>query len=305
MDKKSQKIGYLQVFAAGCLWGTIGLFVTVLSDMGADGALISLLRILSACVMMFFIVLFRCGGFKAFRISRQVLILTLLMGLFCQAIYNLCYSQAIQIAGVATAAVLLYTAPVFVFLMAVLFFKEPVTAKKLAALALNILGCALTVTGGHFSALSFAGLGVMMGLLSGFFYGLSTVFSKMAANKAHPYVISFYSFLFASVFLLMLHPPQTLAGGALDLPMLLVGAAYGFVATVLAYAIYMTGLAKPVETSRVPVIASVETVVAALLGTLVFSESMGIWKAFGIGLVFVSILVMNMPGHTAKEKSGD
>ncbi|MDD3864584.1 MAG: DMT family transporter [Eubacteriales bacterium] len=304
MDKSAQKKGYLQVFTAGCLWGTIGLFVTVLSGMGADGALISLLRILTACIMMFIIVLFRCGGIRAFRISRQVLILTLLMGLFCQAIYNLCYSKAIQITGVATAAVLLYTAPIFVFIMAVLFFKESITSRKLLALGINILGCALTVTGGHFSSLSFEKMGIVMGLLAGFFYGLSTVFSKMVANKAHPYVITFYSFLFASVFLFIFNPPWTLSDGVLDLPMLLVGVAYGFVATVLAYAVYMTGLAKPVETSRVPVIASVETVVAAFLGALVFSESMGLWKILGIGLVFCSIVVMNLPSRPTIKKSG-
>ncbi len=298
MDKKLQRKGYLQVFIAGCLWGTIGLFVTLLTDMGAQGPMISLLRILPACVMMFFFALFQAGGIRAFRISRRVLALTLLMGLFCQAIFNLCYSRAIQIAGISTAAVLLYTAPIFVFVMSALFFKEPVTSKKLLALVLNILGCALTVTGGEFSALSFAGAGVVLGILSGFFYGLSTILSKMAANRAHPYVISFYSFLFASLFLLVFNPPWTLAGSGLDLPMLLVGIAYAFVGTVLTYAFYMTGLAKPVETSRVPVIASVETVVAALLGTLVFSESMGLWKALGIGLVFCSIMVMNLPARS-------
>lgn len=83
------------------------------------------------------------------------------------------------------------------------------------------------------------------------------------------------------MFLLLFNPPWTLADSGLDLPMLLVGAGYGLVATVLAYAVYMTGLAKP-GNSRVPVIASVETVVAAFLGVLLFSESMGLWKALGI-----------------------
>jgi drug/metabolite transporter (DMT)-like permease len=304
MDNRAQKKGYLQVFVAGCLWGTIGLFVTILSGMGADGPMISLLRILPACVMMFFFALFKGGGIRAFRISRRVLLLTLLMGLFCHAIFNLCYSRAIQIAGMSTAAVLLYTAPVFVFIMSALFFKEHVTSRKLLGLGINILGCALTVTGGRFSALTFAGTGVAMGLLSGFFYGLSTILAKLAANKAHPYVISFYSFLFASLFLLMINPPLTLAGSGLDLPMLLVGVVYAFVGTVLTYAFYMTGLAKPVETSRVPVIASVETVVAALLGVLVFSESMGPGKALGIGLVFLSIVVMNMPSRSNPEQAG-
>ena len=160
-------------------------------------------------------------------------------------------------------------------------------------LVLNILG-APHHTRGEFQP-CLPGAGVVWAFVR-FFYGLSTSFQN-GGQKAHLCDL-FHSFLFASLFLLVFNPPWTLAGSGLDLPMLLVGIAYAFVGTVLTYAFYMTGLAKPVETSRVPVIASVETVVAALLGTLVFSESMGLWKALGIGLVFCSIMVMNLPARS-------
>ena len=56
------------------------------------------------------------------------------------------------------------------------------------------------------------------------------------------------------------------------------------------YARFITGL----ETSKVPVVASVETVVAAVIGIFVFSESMSFLKLFGIVLVLASIAIMNM-----------
>lgn len=294
MDQKLARQGYVQIFITGCLWGTIGLFVTLMTDLGADGTLISLLRIGCACVMMFGIVFFRLGGFEAFRIERRVLGLTILMGVLGQAVFNMCYARAIQIAGVATGAVLLYTAPIFVFILAVLFFKEATTARKLIALLINIAGCVLTVTGGQFTSLSFAATGVLMGVLAGFFYALSTVLSKMASNRAHPYVLTFYSFLSATVFLMAVRLPQGFDSVELSPKLIGLGVLFGLVATVMAYAFYMNGLAKPVETSRVPVIASVETVVAALLGVLLFSEDIGLWKVAGIGLVLASIAVMNL-----------
>jgi drug/metabolite transporter (DMT)-like permease len=204
MDKSLQRKGYIQIFITGCLWGTIGLFVTLMSDMGADGSLISLLRIGSACVLMFFFALVKGGGLTGLRIDRKTLSLTMLIGVLGQAVFNLCYARAIQIAGVATGAVLLYTAPAFVFVIATVFFKEAATPKKLLALFINIVGCVLTVTGGNFTALSFPVTGVIMGVLAGFFYALSTVISKLAANRAHPYVLTFYSFLFATIFLLLI-----------------------------------------------------------------------------------------------------
>lgn len=301
MDKSLQRKGYIQIFITGCLWGTIGLFVTLMSDMGADGSLISLLRIGSACVLMFFFALVKGGGLTGLRIDRKTLWLTLLIGVLGQAVFNLCYARAIQIAGVATGAVLLYTAPAFVFVIATVFFKEAATPKKLLALFINIVGCVLTVTGGNFTALSFPVTGVIMGVLAGFFYALSTVISKLAANRAHPYVLTFYSFLFATIFLLLIKVRQGFDTAVLTAPVLLMGMAFGLVATVLAYAFYMNGLAKPVETSKVPVIASVETVVATLLGALLFSESMGGWKVLGIGLVLASIAVMNISDRADKE----
>jgi len=294
MDKRQQRIGYIQIFITGCLWGTIGLFVTIMTGMGADGSLISLLRIGSALIMMFFLVLTKSGGIPALRVDRKTIALTMVMGILGQAVFNLCYAKAIQIAGVATGAVLLYTAPIFVFLIATLFFRERPTIQKLVALAANIAGCVLTVTGGNFATLSFAAAGVIMGVLAGFFYALSTVFSKLAANRAHPYVLTFYTFLFATLFLFAIQLRQGFQTPAISPKLLLMGAAFGLVSTVLAYAFYMNGLAKPVETSKVPIIASVETVVATLLGTLLFHEDIGLWKLIGIGLVLASIAIMNL-----------
>ena len=45
-----------------------------------------------------------------------------------------------------------------------------------------------------------------------------------------------------------------------------------------------------------PVIASVETVVAAVMGTIVFDEDVTIYKLIGISCVMDSIFIMNIQG---------
>ncbi|HIU28408.1 MAG TPA: EamA family transporter, partial [Candidatus Fimisoma avicola] len=60
---------------------------------------------------------------------------------------------------------------------------------------------------------------------------------------------------------------------------------------------YMKGLSKDLVTSKVPVIASVETVVAALIGILVFTEDVTLYKLIGILCVMISIFIMNMQGE--------
>ena len=55
----------------------------------------------------------------------------------------------------------------------------------------------------------------------------------------------------------------------------------------------MKGLSCNLETSKVPVIASIETVVAAIIGICISNEAAGLEDG-GICCVVISILMMNM-----------
>ena len=85
---------------------------------------------------------------------------------------------SITLVGVATSTILMYLAPVWTALMAMIFFKEKLRGHQNFALVLNLLGCILMVTGGNFTDLNISGLGLALGLLSGFLYGLSTILGK-------------------------------------------------------------------------------------------------------------------------------
>ena len=70
-------------------------------------------------------------------------------------------------------------------------------------------------------------------------------------------------------------------------------ALYALIPTAIAYILYYKGLQKIRESSKVPVIASVETVVAALVGILLYHERLGVISSVGVLLVLFSILLMN------------
>jgi drug/metabolite transporter (DMT)-like permease len=67
----------------------------------------------------------------------------------------------------------------------------------------------------------------------------------------------------------------------------------GIVPSAMAYSAYYSGLSRIKETSKVPIFASVETIVAALIGFFAFGQSIGPGKILGIALVLVSIVFMN------------
>ncbi|HKM28647.1 MAG TPA: DMT family transporter [Anaerovoracaceae bacterium] len=287
-----QSSGYIYILIAGVLWGSIGFFVSILKDFGVESTTIAFLRIGMGAMILVPIMLIR-GGLRAFRIDKGGLFACLALGIFCQAMFNFAYNESISNVGVATASVLLYTAPVFVCIMSRIFFKEEIGAIKLIALAVNIFGCVLTVTGGDFTTISFSFYGVIAGVMAGFLYGLMTIISKTTTDNYDPFTIIFYSFLFGAIVLAIFTKPWLDIGEAMELKFVLAAIGYGLIPTVGSYLFYMKGLSKKPETSKVPIIASVETVVAAIIGIILFSESHGIFKIIGICCVVASIAIMN------------
>lgn len=285
--------GYVPIFLAGILWGTIGIWATLLGRMGLDAMQTAFYRLLSASVILFFVLLVKGRGLRYFRISRRGLISCVLIGLISQAAYNCAYMYAVQSVGVSVAAVLLYTSPVFAALISRMALKETMTPRKILALSVNILGCITTVTGGTFSGAEMHPSGIIMGLLAGFTYGIMPILSRIGADREEPYTASFYGLAAGTLVLAAV----SCGFGSLrfsfsrDAFSVLLG--FGLVPSALAYILYFGGLGKVKETSLVPVICSVETVAAAVFGYIFFGERFTVLKIFGIVLVLLSILILN------------
>lgn len=289
----SDNIGYVMIFAAGTLWGTIGLFVKLLNGVGADSTLTAFMRLF----MGFWIlvpVMFCKGGIKMFKIDKSALVQCLLLGIFSQALFNYCYNLSIGIVGVATASILLYTAPVFVCIMSKIFFKEQIGILKIFSLVLNIVGCFLMVTGGNLSYLKLSVVGIIFGLASAFLYSLVTIIGKVASGNVHPFTVVFYSFLFGWLTLGIFTAPWESMAAVSGIKFWIYSIGYGLIPTVGSYLLYMGGLRKKLEISRIPVIASIETVVATGIGVVLFKEKLNFINVLGIICLLSSIAMMNI-----------
>ena len=284
--------GYIYVFTSGVLWGCIGLFVNLLGSMGAESGTTAFLRMFCGMCLMTILLLAK-GGISLFKIDKKGLLICMILGVFGQALFNYTYTMAIRMVGVATGSVLLYTAPVFVFIMSAVFFHENMTRVKVTALAVNIIGCILTITGGAMNAMEFSVIGVGVGIMAGFCYALTTIIGTVA-KEYHSMTVTFYSFFFAMITLAVVLRPFGNLVECINSLFVLAAFGYGLIPTVGAYILYMKGLAMNLETSKVPVVASVETVVAAITGICVFSEAFNTAKLIGIALVLGSIAIMNM-----------
>ncbi len=292
-QNSQQRTGYFMILIAGMLWGSIGLFVTILKSLGAGSALIAFLRI-GIGFFLLIPMMYAMKGRELFKIDKKGLLICLILGIFSQGLFNLCYNESIRNVGVATASVLLYTAPIFVCIMSSIVFKEKIGGVKIAALSINVIGCVLTVTGGDFTSIRFSVYGVVMGITAGFLYALMTILGKTSTGNYDSLTILFYSFLFGSLFLGIVLQPWEGITQLINPYFIAAAIGFGLIPTVGSYFFYMNGLAKGLEASRVSVIASIETVVAAFIGLAVLHETSSFIKLMGIGCVVVSICCMNI-----------
>ena len=281
------------IFVAGCLWGTNGLFVKLMQGAGSTSAYTGFVRIALSLLILTVITLVKEGP-KAFKISKNTLISCALLGLVCQALYNYVYSSAINSLGVSFACVMTYMAPAFASVISYFLFREKFGPNKYLAMILNLAGCALTVTGGSLKGMSFAASGLLFGLASAACYSLVGIFGRLASGESSPFVVATYNFLFGTIFLGLFGHPWTTVADPMDLKILAYGFVYALIPTGICYIIYFNGVSKIKESSKVPVVASVENVVAVIVGVMVFHEKVGLGNLAGIVLVLGSIAVMNM-----------
>ena len=302
-----QNIGYLFILCAGTLWGFIGLFVKLMGGVGADSSATSFIRIFMGSVILLPVLLLMSKKFgrNMFKLNKAGFVQCLLLGVFSQALFNACYSRSINSVGVATASVLLYTAPIFVCIMSVIAFREKIGPRKGIALVINFLGCFIMATGGDVASLKLSVLGIFFGVAAGFLYGTVTIIGKFAGENNHPITTTFYSFLFGWITLAIFTNPFGRIASLSSPKFWLIAFLFGLIPTVGSYFFYMNGLSKITELSRAPIIASVEPVIATLIGIFMFHENVGFINIVGLVIVLLSIVLMNTgkEQHEQKEQT--
>ncbi|MBQ3396748.1 MAG: EamA family transporter [Synergistaceae bacterium] len=279
------------IFIAGILWGTIGIFVKELNALGADVSLIGFMRMFFAFMFSLITALFIHGRKIIIRDKRTILLCALL-GIICNGLFNIFYTNSIKLNGMGVACVLMYTAPVFTAIASGLIFHEKFSRIKIFALIMNIIGCILTVTGINiFQSDNISVIGILYGLGSGFGYGMAAVIGRSAGEKTDALIMSMYSFFFASLFMIIFTKPDIIPA-FINLRIMITGMLYGLIPTTLAYLVYYNGLKAINDTSRVPVIASVEPVTAVIAGMLLYNEQIDAANFAGVAIVLVSIIIM-------------
>jgi len=290
--------GVLAVAAAASTWGTLGLFAKILY---AQGVSFESLVAVRASVGWLAVIGFLLATKEArsLRVARRDLAFLVPLGLVGIGFFYLLYFYTVRESTVGTAAILLYSAPAFVVILARLFLKEPLNAAKVFALLLTVGGIFLVVGAYAPANLEVSPKILLTGLLSGITYGLYAIFGRPLAGHLSPAVILSYALAFGSALLIVAALPtlDTLirlpAGSYLLLLMLSV------VHTALAFALYTFGI-RHLGAGRAAIVATIEPVVAGILGVTLLNEELTALKALGALLVLAGAVLAQVGPRKAR-----
>lgn len=280
----------LLVVGAGFCWGLIGLFSRVLLAAGLTAPQVTLIRcFIIACAMVLFLFFY---DRRLLRIRLRDIWLFLGTGLCSIAFFNICYFLTIQLTSLSVASMLLYTAPCIVTVLSAFLFRERFTLRKLAALALSCIGCALVVGLLNGGPLALSPHGILIGLGSALGYALYSIFGTVALRTYHTFTVTTWTFLIATLGLLPFTHGEAIVSTLASQPSLLLPAlALGLVSSLTPFLLYTKAL-ECMETGRASILTFVEPMVCTLSGILIFQEPLTLTGAAGIVLIFCSVVLL-------------
>ena len=282
---QSPFIGYLCIALAAALWGSLGVVSRFVLEAGIAPLELSFWRATLAGALFAGHSLVR-GRVRVARADAPALCGFAVVGV---AVFYLSYLHAVRAGGAALAAILLYTAPAWVVVASALWLHERATRRKLAAIALTLVGVAFVALGasGEETSLRIGPAALGWGLLSGLAYASYYLFGKRYFARYDAATLFMYVLPLGALVLLpgVSFSPKTAATWGWI-------AFVGVVPTYLALQLYEAGLTR-VEATRAVTVATLEPVIAAALAYAVWGEAMRPLGYAGAVLVLAGVLVMS------------
>lgn len=283
-------LGATLVIAAAALWGSLGLFGRLAFERGVSPMELASVRAALAFVLALPLLAWRPG---ALRVRTRDLPLLVAYGVVSVAFFYWVYLAAVDRLPLAIAAALLYTAPAFVVAIAWTMRWEPVRPRRLVPLAMVLAGALLVTGAWRTLGPDVEAVGIALGLAAGLAYATYTAIGKRIRGRYDTLTTILWAYGIGAAVLAVAAPPWTVMFRHDDARLLMVLMALG--PTLLAAAFFYIGL-RHVEASAASMLATIEPVVATLLGLLWLGEAVSGDAVVGIALILGAAVWLSRGG---------
>jgi len=274
--------GFIFISISACAFAAIAIFARIAYDSGADPITVLFLRFVIAAAVMIAIMWTRrlplpCG---------RTLLTLVLMGGVGYVGQSLAFFTALTMASAGLVALLLYLYPALVTMLSAIFLGERLTAIKLGALLLALVGTALTIG----PAGSGQPLGIALAVGASVIYAVYILAGTRATARAGAIASSTVIMTAAAAVYCVIAAiqgprfPTTLTGWAAVL-------AIALVSTVLAIVTFFAGLER-IGPTNAATLSALEPLVTVLLALLFLHETIVPLQIVGGGLILAAVILL-------------
>jgi drug/metabolite transporter (DMT)-like permease len=292
-------LGYTMVAIAATIFAVNGSVSKVVLGSGLSSLELAQIRSTGAALgFLLFLVLF---ARNRFRVDRRELAFLVAFGIAGLAFVQWLYFAALEHLPVGIALLIQFTAPLFVALFARYVYRERIRRRIWVALALCTTGLAVVVE--IWSGVRFSAIGMSAAFTAAFALTAYMLMAERERRHRDPASLSFYGFLFAALFWMIVKPlwqfPWDVFDNRVSLqgrlaehsaPMWALVAFVIVVGTMVTFSL-LTGALRHIPATRASIVATLEPVVATVVAWVWLGESFGAAQLVGGGIVLGGIFL--------------
>ena len=283
--------GVALVIGSACCFGTLGVFGKLAYRLGLTTPQLLSYRFGLAAILLWVAAMILRQGLP----PRRSLVGLALMGGAGYVGQSGSYFSALHFIPASTNALLLYTFPVVVTLLATVLFHEPLGWLKLGAVGLAFLGTVLVVEAQLRAA---APIGIALGLGSAAFYSGYILYGSRLLPGLPP--VSATAMIMTSAAVVWTAYATINGQLAVDWTpsRLLLIASFAVVGTTIPVLTFILGL-RLLGPSRAAILSTFEPASTVLLAVIILGESANPIQYVGGALILASVVLLEGPGWRA------
>jgi drug/metabolite transporter (DMT)-like permease len=283
----SRLVGGLLILAASTGYGLMPLFGTQAHRFGLDAATVMAGRFVLAAAGLWLIVAIR----RPARPSGRTVAAAVLLGAGCWTIQSIGYLTAVTELGASLAALLLFTYPVMVVLIATVVRRQRPHRSVLAAGGLVAAGLLLVFATGPSGGAGFHVWGMVAGVVSAATYSGYIVASESLAERLDPFLFIALALTGAAASTVAITVARGGApvGALVDAAPSIAGLA--LVSTVVAATTFLLGL-KMVGASAASVLSCTEVVAACTVAAIALGERLSPIQVAGCAAILGAAVML-------------
>ncbi|MGV8981726.1 DMT family transporter [Clostridium sp.] len=253
---------------------------------------LTFLRFFIATTILYFVVKSKDkSNYKLTKRDVPIFLFTGIVGMFG---YHVFFFTALKYTTAINSSLIGATNPIITTILCIIFLKDKITFKRVIGIILSFLGVFLTITNANLSTMHNLSLnkGDLLMLVAVCMWAAYSVFSKVVSHKFSPLILTFYSFLFCSVFLIpfvIYERPWTFIN---DVPYysFLAVAYMSIFASVIGYLVQQISI-KQIGPSKTSIFINLVPIFSIILSVSILKESISAIKLFTALLIITGVYI--------------